>query len=89
MLNPWTLTNSDDNTSRHKRLNGYQIVGHDGERMIVNAKDERCPSRAVDQPKEMLLAWRKLRVEVASCACRRIMSASIDDNAICSGEICL
>lgn len=56
--------------------------------MIVDAEDESRAGRAVDQPKEMLLTRGEFRLEVTSCACGRIVSTSVDDNAVCSGEIC-
>lgn len=56
--------------------------------MIVDAKNKSRAGRAVDQSKEMLLARGEFRFEVTSCACGRIVSTSVDDNAVCSGEVC-
>lgn len=84
----WAHTNTNSKTGRHKRLNGYQVVRDDGKRVIVNAENESRPSRAIDQPKEMLLARRELRLEVASRTCGRIVSTAVDDNAVRSSEIC-
>lgn len=56
--------------------------------MVIDAEDKSRAGRAVDQSKEMLFARCELRFEVTSRACGRVVSASVDDNAVCSGEIC-
>lgn len=55
--------------------------------MVVNAKDERCASRAVDKPKEMLLARGKFEVEVTPRSCGWIVAEAVHDNAVCSSEV--
>lgn len=84
----WAHTNSNSKTRRHKRFNSYQIIRDYCKRVIVDAKDKSRAGRAIDQPNEVLLARRELRFEITPRACGRVVPASVDDDAVCSGEVC-
>lgn len=81
------LTNSYAQTGRLVRLDGDQIVGDDGHAVAVYAEHKSRACGTVDEPYEVLLAWRELDVRVAPRPRGRVMALAVDDDAVGPGEV--
>lgn len=83
------LTNSNTQTRRRIRLNRHQIRLDDRKIMPVNRKDIVRPRGAIHKAKDVLLALGNGRVEVRPRPRDRIVALTINDNAVCPGDLSL